>query len=133
MIRSLKENLSTIDKAIHIFDEHYNLSSVKAKSTYRNRYFNTGEAKVMILDILRELNKPTKTDEICKMIASKKSLSFEASEDNKSFNKAVTNVLNRIEKDNLIERVGKDGLMVIWQIAKVQAPRRSAIRLLPCQ
>jgi len=116
IIKEHKDNLSTIDKTIHIFDDSYDLRSVRSKRVMKNRYFASGEAKVMILDILRESNQPLKSDQICTKIASRKSLSLDTSEDNRLFNKSVSNVLNRIEKENLIERVGKDGLMVIWKI-----------------
>lgn len=119
IIKEFKENLTTIDKTILIFDENYRLSSIKPLKKYRNRYFETGEAKVMILDAIREAKAPLKTEEISDMIIEKKDLSFEDSSSKRTFNKSISNVLATLEKNELVERVGKDGLMVIWQIKAV--------------
>lgn len=119
IIKSHKDNLITIDKTIHIFDDSYNLSSIKAVKKYRNKYFENGEAKTMILDSLREITEPIKTDELSDIVASKKDLTFDDENSKKSFSKSIINVLGTLEKNNLVERVGKEGLTVIWQIKKV--------------
>jgi len=58
IIKSLKDNLSTISKTIHIFDENYKLSSIKPKNTNKKRYFETGEATKALLDTLRNSSEP---------------------------------------------------------------------------
>lgn len=118
LIASLDKDLATIDNTIKIFDPDYNISSIKPVNKYRNRYFQTGEAKVMILDALREMNEPVKSETLYEILAKRKAVVFETSEQKRTFAKAVANVLNRIEKEDLIERTGKDGLMAIWQIKK---------------
>jgi hypothetical protein len=91
---------------------------VKTKRVHRNRYFETGEAKVLILDTLRGLKKPIKTDELSNIIASKKGLTLDSYQQ-KTFNKSIIGVLGTLEKSDLIERTGKDGLVIIWQIKAV--------------
>ena len=118
LIKEYKLNLSTIDKTIHIFDDNYDLRTVKTKRVHRNRYFETGEAKVLILDTLRGLKKPIKTDELSNIIASKKGLTLDSYQQ-KTFNKSIIGVLGTLEKSDLIERTGKDGLVIIWQIKAV--------------
>ncbi|PCI30178.1 MAG: hypothetical protein COB67_02515 [SAR324 cluster bacterium] len=56
LIKEYQSNLSSIDKTIHIFDISYDLRTVKPKRVTRDRYFKNGEAVVLILDTLRELN-----------------------------------------------------------------------------
>ncbi len=118
IIKEHKENLTTIDKTIRIFDENYQISTIKSLKKYRNRYFETGEAKVMILNTLRKMDEPVKSETLYKILAKRKAITFETSEQKRIFAKAVANVLNRIEKENLVERVAKEGLMTIWQIKK---------------
>lgn len=119
IIVSLKDNLSTINKTIHIFDENYNLASVKAKQLSKNRYFEGGEAKILILDLLRTYAKPLKTDEITQYLSDIKSISIDSDYERRTFQKSVVGALDRLQKDNLVERAGRDGLMMIWQIAKL--------------
>lgn len=119
IIKEHKENLATIDKTIHIFDNTYDLRTVKSKRVTRDRYFKNGEASVLILDTLRKLNRPTKTHEISEIIASKKGLVLESDYEKSTFQKAIVSSLSRATENNLIERVGRDGTTVIWQIKKV--------------
>lgn len=116
IIVSLKDNLSTINKTIHIFDENYNLASVKAKQLSKNRYFDGGEAKILILDLLRTYTKPLKTDEITQYLSDIKSISIDSDYERRTFQKSVVGALDRLQKDNLVERAGRDGLIMIWQI-----------------
>lgn len=119
LIKEYKLNLSTIDKTIHIFDNSYDLRTVKSKRVMKQRYFNNGEAVVLILDTLRKLNRPTKTHEISDIIASKKGLILESDYEKSTFQKTIVASLSRSADNNLVERVGRDGVTVIWQIKKI--------------
>ena len=116
LIKEHKDNLATINKAIHIFDTSYDLRTVKSKRVIKERYFKNGEAVVLILDTLRKLNKPSKTDEISEIIASNKGLSLNSDYEKVTFQKAVVASLSRTVDNGLVERVGRDGLTMIWQI-----------------
>ncbi len=118
LIKEYKHNLIAIDKTIHIFDDNYDLRTIKSKRVHKNRYFETGEAKVLILDTLRELNEPIKTDDLSVIISDKKGLILDSYQQ-KTFNKSIIGVLGTLEKSELIERTGKDGLVIIWQIKEV--------------
>lgn len=116
IIKEHKENLSTIDKAIHIFDKNYNLGGIKAKRVVRDRYFKNGEAVVLLLDALRELKRPTKTDELTEIIAAVKNLPLDSDYERRTFQKAIVASLGRAVDNGLVERVGRDGVAIIWQI-----------------
>lgn len=119
LIARLDKDLSTIDATIKIFEPDYNLSSIKPTNKHRNRFFVTGEAKILILDTLRELREPIKTDDLARIIASKKSLEFSTDSEQRAFNKSIINVLGTLENNDLIERTGKEGLTLIWKIKEV--------------
>ena len=118
IIRDYKENLSSIDKTIRIFDENYNISTIKTKRTYRGRYFKNGEAKVATLDILRNSNKPLQTDAIADMIAKDKGMEFETTTDFKNFQKSVSTALKNLRDSGLAQKIN-EGLPGIWQIKAV--------------
>jgi len=118
IIKEYRKNLTSLDKTIHIFDNNYDLRTIKSKRSTRSSYFSNGEALKMTLDILRTSSKPLKTDEISKMIASKKSLILEG-QDKANFQKSILCALNTNKKKGLVVPVGKDGLSLLWSIAKI--------------
>ncbi|MFA7501053.1 MAG: hypothetical protein WCY85_08635 [Sulfurimonas sp.] len=119
LIKEQKENLDSIDKTIHLFDTSYDLRTIKAKRVSKDRHFKNGETVVLILDALRKSNKPMKTDEICSAIASKKAISLESEHEKVAFQKAIASSLGRTVDNNLVERAGRDGMTVLWQIKAV--------------
>lgn len=116
LLKKSKLNLQSIDQTIHLFDESYDLRTIKAKRVHRERYFKTGEAKVLILDILRTATEPMSTNNIGKKIAFNSGLENEESFDVKRYQKIIFASLERCENKGLIERVGKEGLALLWQI-----------------
>ncbi len=116
LLKQSKLNLQSIDHTIHIFDENYDLRTIRAKRVSRERYFKNGEAKTMILDVLRMATEPLSTMEVSKTIASNKRINNEEGFDLERFSKVVLTSLSRCENNELIERVGKDGLSILWQI-----------------
>jgi hypothetical protein len=116
LIKQSKINLQSIDHTIHIFDENYDLRTIRAKRVSSERYFKNGEAKTMILDVLRRAIEPISTTEISKSIASKKELDSEEDFDLVRFSKVVLTSLTRCESSELVERVGKEGLSILWKI-----------------
>jgi len=116
LIKKSKLNLQSIDHTIHIFDENYDLRTIRAKRVSSERYFKNGEAKTMILDVLRTAIEPINTTSVSKCIASKKGIDTDEDFDLERFSKVVLASLTRCESVELIERVGKDGLSILWQI-----------------
>ncbi len=116
LLKQSKQNLQAIDQTIHIFDETYDLRTIKAKRVSKERYFKTGEAKVLILDMLRTATELLSTSDVSRKIALDKGIDREEDYDFERFSKVVLASLNRCESSGLIERVGKDGLSILWQI-----------------
>ena len=109
--------MATIDATIRIFEPDFKFSSIKAVNIHkRNRYFETGEAKMLILDSIREENRDIRTDDLADIIMKKKNLAFEDEYEIKNFKKSILHVLGALEKSNLVQRVKKEGLVIIWKI-----------------
>lgn len=119
LMNEYKDDLSTINKAILIFDEDYDLDSIKPIKKRRNKYFSNGEAKTMILDLLRNKKEPLKTDEIGAILGIIKGLDMNIQQIKNNFNKSIVSNLALLEKQNLVERVGRDKITVLWQIKQI--------------
>jgi hypothetical protein len=119
LIATLDKDLQTIDATIKIFDVDYDISSIKPVRKGRNRFFNNGEAKVLVLEVLKNSNLPLSTDKIADIIAIKRNLSFENKADKSNFQKSILLALNTCLLNNLVEKVSKDGLSIIWKIKEL--------------
>ena len=119
LIASLDKDLQTIDATIKIFDVDYDISSIKPVIKSRNRFFDNGEAKVLVLEVLKSSNLPLSTDKISDIIATNKNLSFENKTDKSNFQKSILLALNTCLSNNLVEKVSKDGLSIIWKIKEL--------------
>jgi len=116
LLKQSKLNLASIDQTIHIFDESYDLRTIRAKRVSIERYFKNGEAKTIILDVLRTATEPISTSDVSKKIAFDKGIDSGEGFDLERFCKVVLASLSRCESSGLIERIGKDGTSILWQI-----------------
>ena len=119
LLKECRENLTSIDRTIHIFDKTYDLRTIKSKKVMKKGYFSNGEATKLILDALRTSNNPIKTSDLIDILADKKSLSFSDNKERYSFSKNVSVALNHVWKKGLIEQVAKESGTAIWSIAKI--------------
>ncbi|MFV0563206.1 hypothetical protein [Malaciobacter mytili] len=119
LIETLNKDLQTIDATIKIFDVDYDISSIKPVIKSRNRFFNNGEAKVLVLEVLKNNSLPIATDKISDIIATNRNLSFENKTDKSNFQKSILLALNTCLSNNLVEKVSKDGLSIIWKIKEL--------------
>lgn len=119
LIATLDKDLQTIDATIKIFDVDYDISSIKPVIKSRNRFFNNGEAKVLVLEVLRNSEVPISTDKISEIIAVNRNLSFENKTDKSNFQKSILLALNTCLSNNLVEKVSKDGLSIVWKIKEL--------------
>ena len=119
LIATLDKDLQTIDATIKIFDVDYDISSIKPVIKSRNRFFNNGEAKVLVLEVLKNSEEPISTDKIADIIAIKRNLSFENKTDKSNFQKSILLALNTCLSNNLVEKVSKDGLSIVWKIKEI--------------
>lgn len=119
LIATLDKDLQTIDATIKIFDVDYDISSIKPVIKSRNRFFNNGEAKVLVLEVLKSSNLPLSTDKISDIIAVNRNLSFENKTDKSNFQKSILLALNTCLSNNLVEKVSKNGLSIVWKIKEL--------------
>ena len=119
LIATLDKDLQTIDATIKIFDVDYDISSIKPVIKSRNRFFNNGEAKVLVLEVLKSSNLPLSTNKISDIIAVNRDLSFENKTDKSNFQKSILLALNTCLSNNLVEKVSKDGLSIVWKIKEL--------------
>lgn len=119
IISSLDKDLTNIDATIRIFEPDYKFGSEKIVNKHRNKFFNNGEAKVLVLEVLKNSSLPISTDKISEIIATNKNLSFENKTDKSNFQKSVLFALNTCLSNNLVEKVSKDGLSIIWKIKEI--------------
>ncbi|MDN5043894.1 hypothetical protein O8C80_11220 [Aliarcobacter butzleri] len=120
LISSLDKDLQNIDATIKIFEPDYKFGSEKVVNKHtRNRFFNNGEAKVLVLEVLKNSSLPISTDKIADIIATNKNLSFENKTDKSNFQKSILLALNTCLSNNLVEKVSKDSLSIIWKIKEL--------------
>ncbi|RXJ77458.1 hypothetical protein CRU86_06025 [Aliarcobacter skirrowii] len=119
LIATLDKDLQTIDATIKIFDVDYDISSVKPIRKKKNLFFNNGEAKVLVLEVLKSSNLPLSTDKISEIIATNRNLAFENKTDKSNFQKSILLALNTCLSNNLVEKVSKEGLTIIWKIKEL--------------
>ena len=119
IISSLDKDLTNIDATIKIFDVDYDISSIKPVIKSRNRFFNNGEAKVLVLEVLKNSSLPLSTDKISEIIATNRNLAFKNKTDKSNFQKSILLALNTCLSNNLVEKVSKDGLSIIWKIKEI--------------
>ena len=119
IISSLDKDLTNIDATIKIFEPDYKFGSEKIVNKHRNRFFNNGEAKVLVLEVLKSNKLPLSTDKLSEIIAVNKNLSFENKTDKSNFQKSILLALNTCLSNNLVEKVSKDGLSIVWKIKEL--------------
>ena len=119
LISSLDKDLANIDATIKIFEPDYKFGSEKIVNKHRNKFFNNGEAKVLVLEVLKNSDIPLSTDKISDIIATNKNLSFENKTVKSNFQKSILLALNTCLSNNLVEKVSKDGLSIVWKIKEI--------------
>ena len=119
LIQDLDRDLATIDATIRIFDPNYSFKDTKITNIHRNNYFKIGEARTLILTILRNQDNPMRTDDLTDEIIHKKCLLFEEEYELKRLKKAVNNSLMLLKNANLIEQTAKEGLIALWRIKEL--------------
>ena len=121
-ISKVKNDLIALKSTICLFDDDCDETIAKTVNSgsnvkkKRNSYFERGEIRKLILKVIRTTVEPLKTNEIAILCQELKGISTNNIEDNKFIQKIVVETLRDIEKKNLVEVVGKDGLSLIWKI-----------------
>lgn len=122
-IKKLKTDLIALETTICLFDENgvvtikkLNEKSTKSIAKTRNRFFENGEAKKLVLKVLRTSFTSLKTDEISLKVQELKNIDINDNEINRSVQKSIVLTLRTLEKQGLVIMIGKDGLSIIWKI-----------------
>lgn len=115
-IKQIKTNLASIDNAIKVFDENYDLRKIKSKrSNGKNNFFEPREGNTLLMDIFREVKRPISTHELMDEIVSRKG--FDAEVINvKALRASVFVILKRLQANNLVREKERDGLVIIWEL-----------------
>ena len=120
LISSLDKDLATIDATMRIFEPDYKFGSTKIVNKHRrNIYFNNGEAKILVLEVLKNSSLPISTDKISDIIATNRNLTFENKTDKSNFQKSILLALNTCLSNGIVEKVSKDGLSIVWKIKEL--------------
>lgn len=112
IISSLDKDLANIDATIKIFEPDYRFGSEKIVNKHRNRFFNNGEAKILVLEVSKSNKLPLSTDKLSEIIATNKNLSFENKADKSNFQKSILLALNTCLSSGIVEKVSKDGYLL---------------------
>ena len=122
-IAKVKSDLSALEHTICLFDGDCDeiIAKIIKKSTKkrvlkRNSYFERGEVRKFILRALRTANEPLKTSDITLSCQTAKGITTDDKEKNQAIGKVIVETLRQLEKNNLVEAVGKDGLSLLWKI-----------------
>ena len=62
---------------------------------------------------------PISTDKISDIIATNRNLTFENKTDKSNFQKSILLALNTCLSNNLVEKVSKNGLSIVWNIKEL--------------
>lgn len=113
-IERLRQSIYQVDAAIRIFDPNYRIRSIKAKEYRRySRIFKKSECFRLCLDTLRCAENALSTLLITEIIMHKKNL---PNEQQATVGDSVNNSLRFAERRGIVERVGMDGISIIWKL-----------------
>ena len=122
-ISKIKTDLTALETTICLFDnncdktiENLNIKTAKSTPKKRNKYFIKGECRKLVLKALRVATKPLKTSDISIKVQKLKDININDNFINKNIQKIIVEHLRAMEKSNLVEQVGKDGLNILWKI-----------------
>ena len=116
-IKALKIDLAAIDSALKIFDPEFDIRTIKPKEIRKiNRWFYKGESTKLLMDILREADKPLSTTEIVDLAAAHKGYSFD-DVDRKSFTSSIFTTLKRFEEKGIAKQLGREYNTAMWRTA----------------
>jgi uncharacterized protein YigA (DUF484 family) len=105
-ITRLNDEVKTVDAVIKLFEPDYCTQAIKPKRYQKkNAFFKHGEAHRMILEVLRESDKPLSTNDIAKAVMVRTGIE-DAHE--KTLQATVLTILHRQKKIGLVEFTGKD-------------------------
>ena len=122
-ISKIRMDLSALETTICLFDgncsetiEKLNEKTAKSVQGVRNRYFEAGQAKKVVLNILKNSGVELMTEEVTKSTIIMQGLEQDNHHILINVGKTVLNVLRALERDNIIINSSKSGRMLLWKI-----------------
>jgi hypothetical protein len=122
-ILKVKADLEAMEQVICLFDrdcgktiKKLNTKSSNTKPRARNKHFINGECKKLVLSVMRTNTEQLTTSDISLKVQDLKKIDKSDNILNKNIQKIVVQILRALEKINIIEQIGKDGLSIIWKI-----------------
>ncbi|MBU1669243.1 hypothetical protein KKC13_12560 [bacterium] len=117
-IKDLEEFIRGVDTSIALFDPEYNVKSIKTKRySPKQQYFQKGESHTMILDTLRNSDKPLSTSEIAISILKLKDMDIEDKSLRINVQKTLSTTLKKQVSSNLIRETHTDSMNnKYWEI-----------------
>ncbi len=126
----LKTDISALETTICLFDgdcgetikkiDNKVTNSNKSKAQIeRNRYFIKGECKKLVLDTLRNSDKPLSTEDISLKLQDIKKIRKDDTVLNKKIQKTVVAMLRKLENIGLVSVAGKSGMAISWSIKEL--------------
>jgi hypothetical protein len=121
-ISKIRVELLALETTICLFDrdcsktiEKLNTKAKRVQSE-RNRYFEKGVAKKVVLNIFKSSNTELMTEEITKKAIVLQGLEKDNQNVLINVGKTVLNILRALERDNIIINSSKSGRMLLWKI-----------------
>lgn len=125
----LQNDISALETTICLFDgdcgrtiAKINEKVSKSRSrtnTARNSYFEKGECKKLVLDVLRRSKETLSTEDISLKLQDIKAIPKDDIVLNKKIQKTVVSLLRKLESANLVNQIGRKGLEILWDIKEL--------------
>ncbi|WP_415878132.1 hypothetical protein [Methylomonas sp. TEB] len=117
-INRITEEVRVLDSAIKLFEPDYRIQSIRPKRYQRkNEFFKHGEAQKLLLDIIRQSDKPISTITIAEEAIRRKGLELDKKQFS-AFKSTIGGALIRYRSAGIIVETSKDKGISIWDIAK---------------
>jgi hypothetical protein len=121
-IAQIKLDLTALELTICLFDEEYIKTpqtlyeTLSERKNRANTYFVKGEARRLVLEVLRKSSNPLKTREVSKIIQEKKEFDYNDTVVNAEVTKIVTDALRYGVKTGIIEKIESVNDTLFWKI-----------------
>ncbi|MGC8732873.1 MAG: hypothetical protein ACP5RC_11540 [Halothiobacillaceae bacterium] len=110
----LDDELRHLDATIKLFSPEIDLRTLPPKRFVEtNRVFRQGESSRLMLEVLREAGGTLNTQEVAQRIAEKKRLGDDRV---KAIRDTILDTLRRAEKKGIVRQVGREGMVLLWQL-----------------
>lgn len=117
-LQRLADELSHLDAAIHLFDPHYDLGSIRARKQRgpRTQWFGSGECQRLVLETLRDAAEPLSGHALARALAAHKGREGRR-EVLTAVNKTAMAVLRRLLSKGVVCRTALPDGTWVWKLS----------------